>query len=154
MTRHREALKEQLSKIYLRDKSVIDWGAGSKPASRYIHYDNCTFFTIDKNNYNKPDMVVDIAKDIHLDQMFDAAFCLEVIEHVIDYTALIRNIDNHLRVGGVLYMSAPFQFEIHAEEDYWRFTKHGLRLLLEYSFTSVEIISIDGDSGYFIKAVK
>jgi SAM-dependent methyltransferase len=154
MTKHREALKEQLGRIHLNDVAVIDWGAGSKPASRYINSENCTFYTIDKSDYDKPDLVADITKELNPGKVFDVAFCLEVIEHVEDVKGLIYNLQRYLTASGVLYMSVPFQFEIHAEEDYWRFTEHGIRLLLEPHFTNIEITSIDGDSGYFVKAVR
>lgn len=153
MTAHREALKEQLAKINLKDVSVVDWGAGSKPASRYIRHENCTFYTIDKSDYNKPDLVLDITQDTFIKQ-FDVAFCLEVIEHVEWVEGLVENLSQNLKSGGVLYMSVPFQFEIHSDEDYWRFTEPGIRLLLSTYFIEVDVTSIDGNSGYFVKATR
>jgi 2-polyprenyl-6-hydroxyphenyl methylase/3-demethylubiquinone-9 3-methyltransferase len=38
---------------------------------------------------------------------FDAALCLEVIEHVVDPRALVREIARVLRPGGSLYLSTP-----------------------------------------------
>lgn len=155
MTVHREALKAELGKIQLTNVSVVDWGAGSKPVQRYIQSEGCTFFTIDKNGYNEQSLVTDITAPLILDQEYDVAFCIEVIEHVESFDMLLRNIRMNLKPDGKLYLSAPFQFEIHAEEDYWRFTEHGLRLLLgNFDFAVARIVPIDNLSGYFVEATK
>ena len=39
---------------------------------------------------------------------FDAVTCLDVLEHVLDPPAMVRDIASYLRPGGLLYASAPF----------------------------------------------
>jgi SAM-dependent methyltransferase len=39
---------------------------------------------------------------------FDAVTCLDVLEHVPDPPAMVRQIVSYLRPGGLLYVSAPF----------------------------------------------
>ena len=41
------------------------------------------------------------------DETFDAALCLEVVEHVADPPALLREVARILRPGGSLYLSTP-----------------------------------------------
>lgn len=162
MTKHREQLKEYLSQIHLKGKRVVDWGSGAKPVQRYLgSVINCHFITIDKNPDIIPERrgdkhyVKDVCDPIYLDSLADVAFCFEVLEHVAYPDELMENIADNLKQGGIVYISAPFMFEIHAEEDYWRYTKHGLRLLLErYYFDSILITELENQSGYIAKAVK
>jgi hypothetical protein len=52
-------------------------------------------------------------------------------------------------------LSAPFKYEIHADEDYWRFTKHGLILLLErHGFKVDSINETVAELGYIVEAHK
>lgn len=145
-------MKAILDTIQLKNVSVVDWGAGSKPASKYIHHEGCQFYTIDKNAYNHQDLIADVCEPLEVAQ-FDVAFCLEVVEHAKNPNQLFQNIYENLEAGGILYLSAPFLFEIHDEEDYWRFTEHGIRLMLEgHGFRIDEVLAIDGESGYFVRA--
>lgn len=161
MTAHREQLKDYLGKIHLKDVTVADWGSGAKPAMRYIQHDNCKFITIDNNKLIVADrraphhIVADLNIPLELTDTVDVAFCIEVIEHVANTDMLMMNIYDNLVEGGTLYISAPFLFPIHAEEDYWRFTENGLRLLLDISgFSIQDLYSLEGQSGYIAKAVK
>lgn len=160
---HREAIKEWLSKIHLKDEEVIDWGSGSKPAFRYIQQENCQFTTADnapgipqdRKGYRHLD--ADISKPIEIDlgdrKQFDTAFCLEVLEHVENPEQLLRNIFDNLKDGGMLYLSAPFKYEIHADADYWRYTANGLRLLLErVGFQIISINETVEELGYIVEA--
>lgn len=160
MTAHREEIKEWLNNIELKDKIVIDWGSGSKPVSRYINHQGCKFVTIDNNKQIANDRRAlkhyqhDIQEPIDLGQA-DIAFCIEVLEHVEEPRMLLQNIYSNLREAGVLYLTAPFQFRIHSDDDYWRYTENGIRLLLGWAGFLVESIYIQSDnSGYFVRAIK
>lgn len=160
---HRQIIKQWLDGIHLGDVTVIDWGSGSKPASRYIHAaERTAFITVDnapgipddrKGNAGHNDL--DISQAIvNYFEPADVAFCLEVLEHVENPQQLVANIRNALKDGGKLYMSAPFKYEIHADADYWRFTANGLRLLLEsHSFQIVSINETTDELGYMVEAV-
>jgi 2-polyprenyl-3-methyl-5-hydroxy-6-metoxy-1,4-benzoquinol methylase len=162
VTRQREQLKERLAKIELSGKRVVDWGSGAKPAMRYIQHENCHFTTIDKNPDIIPDrrgqehLVRDIASadlDDTLIDDFDVAFCLEVLEHTLDPQMVVTNIWLSLHRKGKLYLSVPFMFPIHSDEDYWRFTEHGLRYLLR-NFSQVDIQPLGDLTGYWVEATK
>jgi SAM-dependent methyltransferase len=78
------------------------------------------------------------------DASFDAVFLLEVLEHVATPDLAISEIYRVLAPGGVLVLSTPFLFEIHeAPHDYFRFTEHGLRLLLR-GFGSCQVARRNG----------
>ena len=64
------------------------------------------------------------------DGAFDFIVCTEVLEHVLEPFAAVAELRRLLRVGGLLFLTAPFNFRIHGPlPDCWRFTEHGLRSL-------------------------
>lgn len=156
---HREKLKEYLSEIKISNCKVIDWGSGSKPAWRYIGEDNNNdWVTIDNapgipEDRKRNHLDIDISRSVYLQTLSDVSFCLEVLEHVEQPYVLIENLYNNTKAGGKLYLSVPFKYQIHAEADYWRFTKHGIKLLLEQVGFKVDSIKETVDElGYFVEA--
>lgn len=72
---------------------------------------------------------------------FDYIICTEVLEHTLQPFDAVNEIERMLKVGGLAFVSAPFNFRIHGPlPDCWRFTEHGLREL----FKSFEIIELKG----------
>jgi len=73
----------------------------------------------------------DICKDVHPDK-FDIVIADQVLEHVADPRAAIRNIHAMLKPGGYAMIATPFLFRVHARpHDYSRWTEAGLKALLE-----------------------
>jgi SAM-dependent methyltransferase len=63
---------------------------------------------------------------------FDLVLSQEMVEHLPDPFAAVREMARVLRSGGVLYLQAPFVIGYHpGPEDYWRFTRTGLIRLVE-----------------------
>ncbi len=62
---------------------------------------------------------------------FDGALCTQVLEHVETPAVLIQELARVLRPNGQLLLSAPMYWRHHEEPyDFYRFTRHGLTLLL------------------------
>jgi SAM-dependent methyltransferase len=56
----------------------------------------------------------------------------EMVEHVADPFRAVREMARVLVPGGTLYLQAPFVIGYHpGPEDYWRFTRAGMRRLVE-----------------------
>ncbi len=83
---------------------------------------------------------------------FDVVICEQVIEHVIDPCAAVRNLRGLCRPGGHVIVSTPFLIRVHelpmfGMRDYWRFTPHGLARLLETSGLVVDSVHSWGNRG-------
>lgn len=76
------------------------------------------------------------------DASVDAVLLTQVLEHVRRPAGVLSEIARVLRPGGSLYATVPLVWELHEEpHDYWRFTVHGLRALLEDA--GLEEVSIE-----------
>lgn len=65
------------------------------------------------------------------DSSYDLAVCTEVLEHTLQPFHAVEELSRVLKPGGLLILSAPFNFRIHGPlPDCWRFTEYGLRALL------------------------
>lgn len=152
---HREDIKAFLANISLTNNKVVDWCAGTKPVEKYVKHKGTTFFTIDKLPHVDSDLCADVLECEEFGDDFDTAFCMEGIEHVKYPDILLKNINRNLIGGGKLYMSVPFLMDIHSEEDYWRFTDQGLKLLLKNAnFIVDEIKATEGKQGWLVTAHK
>jgi SAM-dependent methyltransferase len=61
------------------------------------------------------------------DACFDTILMLDVLEHVTEPHAAMREASRVLRSGGRLLLTIPFAYPLHDQPyDYQRFTKHGL----------------------------
>jgi SAM-dependent methyltransferase len=66
------------------------------------------------------------------DQAYDTVICLEVLEHLPQPERALSEIARVLRPGGTLVLTVPHLSRLHEEpHDYFRFTRHGLRVVLE-----------------------
>lgn len=72
----------------------------------------------------------DVTRD-RLERRFRFVIADQVLEHVRDPLAAVRNIRAMLRPDGCALIATPFLFRVHQRPgDYWRWTEDGLRLLL------------------------
>lgn len=109
---------------------ILDVGSGSGPYSAMLK--DCSCVRIDVTPAVSPDALAQADALAFVDGSFDGVLCTEVLEHLKEPRAALGEIQRVLRPGGVLYVSAPQTWGLHYEpHDYWRFTRHGLRLLLE-----------------------
>ena len=130
---------------------VLDAGAGPAPYRELFAH--CEYVTSDWEHSIYPDaQSADIIAPIDAlpveDDSFDAVICTEVLEHVAEPGAAVRELHRVLRPGGTLWLTTPFVWELHEEPyDYCRYTPHGLEhLMLGAGF---EEVAVERLGGYF-----
>lgn len=129
---------------------LIDLGCGDMPfrafvAGQVTAYDSLDFFP------RRADVtyVGDIQDMAAVPSAaYDTAVCVEVLEHVPDPFRAAREIWRVLRPGGVLVLSVPHLSRLHDEpHDYYRYTRHGVRRLLEQA--GFELVTLEKRGGLF-----
>ena len=131
---------------YLKGK-VLDIGCGSKPYKKYLRRRG-EYIGMDNNRDVNPDVVGDIKELPFPDGYFDSVLCAEILEHLTEPEAGIREIERVLNKGGYLYLTVPQEWCLHYEpHDYFRFTRYGIIYLLEKN--GFKIIAAERIGGVF-----
>jgi SAM-dependent methyltransferase len=123
---------------------VLDLGAGEAPYRElFAHVD---YLTSDWENSVHPGAravdVVGSADALPLpDRCFDAIVNTQMLEHVAEPAAVLREIHRLLIPGGRFFLTVPLVWELHEEPyDFYRYTPHGLsHLLTQAGFVDVAI---------------
>jgi SAM-dependent methyltransferase len=83
-----------------------------------------------------------------LSGMYDAAICLEVLEHIPDPFLATKETFRILVPGGYFILTVPHLSRLHdLPHDYYRYTRYGLEYILKSS--GFEIVEIMGRQGLF-----
>ena len=96
----------------------------------------------------RPDVQMDAAQVSFKDNSFDAVVCSELLEHVPDPAAVLREVHRVLRRGGTLLICVPFLVAIHQDPgDYGRYTDSYWRETLEA--IGFERVAIERQGSYW-----
>ena len=135
----------------LRDgELVLDAGAGE---GQYCgHFKRTRYVGVDlgvgdaKWDYGQLDAVCDLNALPFGAEVFGAALNVVTLEHLPDPQLALREISRVMRPGGELLLIAPHEWEVHqSPHDYFRYTRHGLELLLERAgFGDVRVTAVGG----------
>ena len=131
---------------------VLDAGAGE---GQYAHcFTRQRYYGVDLAvgdtawDYSRLDVRADLTELPFRPGAFAAAINVVTLEHVREPARAMAEIARTLAPGGRLLLAAPHEWEVHqAPHDYFRYTCHGLRYLLEQAGFQVEEIRAVG--GYF-----
>jgi SAM-dependent methyltransferase len=130
---------------------VLDAGAGTAPYRELFAH--CQYRTSDWTasmhaGARDADFVGSLEQLPVPDESFDAVLNTQVLEHVADPGQVASELLRVLVPGGRLWLTAPLTWPLHEEPyDFWRFTSHGLRHVLERSGFRIERLEPRG--GYF-----
>jgi SAM-dependent methyltransferase len=89
------------------------------------------------------------------EQTFDVVICTELLEHVVDWRAIVVELKDVLRIGGVLLVTTRSPgFEWHPYPlDTWRYTLDNMRAI--FADMRIELLEDDPSMpGVFMKAYK
>lgn len=127
---------------------LIDLGCGEMPYKELIMNKVSQYDTFDVEERTKGvTFIGDIQNmDMINDNSYDSAVCFEVLEHVRYPAKALSEIFRILKPKAHLILSVPHLSRLHEEpHDYFRYTKYGLRVLLEDAgFKVVEINAVGG----------
>jgi SAM-dependent methyltransferase len=129
---------------------VLDAGAGEGKHARY--FARQAYCAVDLGigdpswDYGRLDALADLAALPFPANCFEACVNVVTLEHVREPASVIREIARTLAPGGRLLLVVPQEWEVHqSPHDYFRYTEHGLRYLLESAgLDSIEIAPVGG----------
>jgi 2-polyprenyl-3-methyl-5-hydroxy-6-metoxy-1,4-benzoquinol methylase len=131
----------------LRDHAsgkLLDAGCGAMPFKASVEDLVETYRSIDiERKVPGVDFVGDLQDMKAMDaESYNVVLCTEVLEHVPQPEKLIAEVRRILKPRGMFILSVPHLSRLHEEPfDYYRFTKHGLRFLLDQNgFSVLEIV--------------
>jgi SAM-dependent methyltransferase len=124
-------------------KRILEIGSGRQDLGADAF--SCRDLFDSSNTFVQSDVVpeyghelVDV-RDIGLEEAYDVILCLYVLEHVFELESAVQSMHRALAPQGTLVVAVPHLYPYHDEPgDYWRFTEHALRRLLE-PFESTDI---------------
>lgn len=134
---------------------LLDAGAG-KLSYRHLVLPFCKEYKSMDMNKTHPEL--DYQSDIQNmpleNESFDTVLSAEVLEHVPDPEKALREIYRVLKPGGKLVISIPHLMYLHNEpNDFYRYTKYGLRTLLERVGFTVEYLQPSGSIFSFLQGI-
>jgi SAM-dependent methyltransferase len=127
---------------------VLDAGSGNqiyKPIFAHCEYESADFEKVDKP-YAKSAYTCDLRSIPVEDGRFGAVVFTQVMEHLPEPAAVLRELHRVLKPGGTLFYTGPFWYEEHEQPyDFYRYTQFGVKHLMEGAgFKVRELRWLDG----------
>jgi SAM-dependent methyltransferase len=129
---------------------VLDAGAGEARHARCFtrqRYCGVDLAVGDRTwNYSRLDAVADLRRLPFASGCFDSAIHIVTLEHVREPESVLREIARTLAPAAPLLAIVPHEWEVHqAPHDYFRYTCHGMRYLLQRAgMVEIEIRPVGG----------
>lgn len=129
---------------------VLDAGAGELQYAR--HFEGRRYVAVDLAcgdelwDYSKLHAIADLASLPFPCGAFDGAINIVTLEHVAEPATVIRELARVIAPGGSLLLAVPQDWEVHqAPHDYFRYTRYGVRYLLERAgFSNIHVYPAGG----------
>jgi SAM-dependent methyltransferase len=127
---------------------LLDIGCGNKPYKTWTEGKITSYIGCDivQSSANKVDVLCQ-ANNIPLEnESFETVLSTQTIEHLEDYQGMVNEAFRLLKKDGNFILSGPFYWHLHEEPyDFYRFTKHGFKYILEKA--GFEILQIKENGG-------
>jgi SAM-dependent methyltransferase len=131
----------------------LDAGCGTQPFRTVIEPQVDRYISLDiEARVDDVDFIANVEDmGVVASGSIDAMLCSEVLEHVPHPAKAIGEFARILRPGGALLLTVPFLARLHEEpHDYFRYTRHGLRTLLDEGGFDVKEIAETGSLFSFV----
>ena len=156
-SRSRRQLEEWVRKLEVHGR-VIDFGGSQNPIWKRGICDEKSVTVVDLYEPHEDAPYPDVAMDLNrlstkltrgdkgkkaVEESFDTAFCLEVMEYIWNPYQALMHIRSMLRKGGTLYISFHWLYGLHPPEhqDCLRYSEYAIEKLLRA--TGFEIIDME-----------
>ncbi|HSU36144.1 MAG TPA: class I SAM-dependent methyltransferase [Propionibacteriaceae bacterium] len=135
-----------------KDFRVLDAGAGGAPYRslfRHVSYETADFRQLPHKKYGPLDHICDLTAIPVPDATYDLVLCTQVMEHMPEPLAVLRELHRVLKPGGKTYLSAPlFYAEHEAPYDFYRYTQFAWKqMAAEVGFAIEELAWLEGYYG-------
>ncbi len=134
------------------DQVALDAGAGEARHRRY--FTRGRYLALDSGagdpqwDYSRLDIRADLENLPFRASAVDTVLCMVVLEHTRSPRRVLAEFARVLKDGGSLYLVVPFLWEEHqAPHDYLRFTRYGIRMLMDGLPLRIELLRPMG--GFF-----
>ena len=138
------SLRKQIKKFaeFVKGGDLIDIGCGEKPYEKYFNVAKYIGIEIIGGSHDEAkknqNMYYDGVNLPFENQSIDWILCTEVLEHVAEPSAFLGECNRVLKNSGGIILSTPQTWGLHEEPfDFYRYTKYGLKYLLEKNGFSV-----------------
>jgi SAM-dependent methyltransferase len=129
----------------LEGANLLDIGCGNKPYEALLSNVDLYVGVDISSSANAADVVAHACHLPFRSSTFDSVLCSQVLEHVEQPETLIKEAYRVLKPGGRILLTAPMCWRHHEEPyDFFRFTRHGLRYLLESAGFETETLEQQG----------
>jgi SAM-dependent methyltransferase len=123
---------------------LLDAGAGRMAYRRMLEEFCASYESLDIAG--PADHVADLQRTGLPDAQYDSVFCAQVLHALPEPEQALREIARMLKPGGKAILSVPHLVWLHNEpHDYWRFTGHGMRHLVEKA--GLRLVSVEPVGG-------
>ncbi len=131
--------------VYARGR-LLDVGCGQRPYAAWLPAIE-QYVGIDITPQSGTPNICGLAFALPFgDHSFDTVLCTQTLEHVEEPQLAIAEMARVLRPSGFLILSAPQTWRLHEQPyDFYRYTRYGLRYMLEQS--GLEMIEITPQGG-------